>query len=442
MTTFPIEKSVLENYKYTENAFLPKIATVPLIQGEGTLCKSLVKVGDSVEEGDVIGISLSGAGKNSKIHAPIPGKIINIVSVMNYDGTIVPAVQIKLEGKFTYLGKKLEEQKWQNKTSDEIITQLLESGIVNTFICSKPVCLGNQLDEILSDKNKKESAVIVRLFDEDPSRVTDSLITNFYFDKIRIASKILAHTLNTKNILYLLPNKTENTELIEKIASEVSVESDFTEDYILENVTKYPYGTQKEILASVNKLFRKNIKFKISNNDLFIDSSSLLEVYDSVVLGTPSLNKYVHLSGDCLYSSCLLQIKIGTSLKDIVNQLGGFNKTPKEILINGLVCGSEVSDLDVPVTKNVKSIVFRSKYNFCDLNVYSCIKCGNCRNICPVKISPDILYNSVAINLTLSEVEKKSLMLCTDCGLCNTVCPSRLPLSQIISSLKKSRGEE
>ena len=85
---------------------------------------------------------------------------------------------------------------------------------------------------------------------------------------------------------------------------------------------------------------------------------------------------------------------------------------------------------------------FISKTKITDSQIYSCVNCGNCRYVCPSRISPDILY-SYAVNFKeIPEVLKNTVQDCEECGSCNTVCPARLPLSKTISYLKDTVYEE
>ena len=175
----------------------------------------------------------------------------------------------------------------------------------------------------------------------------------------------------------------------------------------------------------------------ITKKDFYVDASTMYEVYKAVCLDTPSISKLVHFSGNCLYASCMLDVKIGTSIRDVINQLGGFHKEPSMVIINGYLSGVSVSDLDVPVTKYVKSVAFSNKKPFTDDHIYTCINCGNCRGACPVKLSPDILYNNAVNFREIPEQLEKSSFACIDCGRCNTVCPARLPLCQTISVIRE-----
>ncbi len=487
MKTFPAVSAAIKNYKFTENAFLPKIVTIPLSCENDTECKCIVKPGDRVNEGDVIGIPLSGAQRASKIHASIPGIVLEISPCVNYNGKVQQAVKIKLDGKFQFLGKKIEPRDYKNLSADDICNIFFESGVVNTFNVSRQEGLGEQLKNYLernnpNDKNNAKNStetlpLVVRLFDEDNMRLSDALVTKFYSEKITVASEILASVMGTKNVLFV---RNQNERRLEKKAvqaqkgvvqsdelkagkedekksknsadetkssnSEKSENTDgnslnFVNLYV--NVKKYPSGTPREIIAGFNKSLKKLCNFSVTKDCIFVDASTLVDVYDTVVLGMPVLGKNVHFSGDCLYSSCVLNVRSGTTLRDIVFQLGGFEKKPALIIINGLVCGSEVFSLDVPVTRSVKSVTFISGVAFTDSHIYSCIRCGQCRKICPVNIQPDVLCRELASSACADkEVYMQAVDLCTDCGLCNSVCPSRIPLCQTINILKEKNKED
>ena len=64
----------------------------------------------------------------------------------------------------------------------------------------------------------------------------------------------------------------------------------------------------------------------------------------------------VLFTGNCIPASCFLNVRIGFTLREIVNQLGGFIKNPGTIIINGKLCGHANNNLDIPITKYVKSI--------------------------------------------------------------------------------------
>ena len=428
--------SILKNYKTSQNSFISKEFLVPLEQENQINYKNIVQKDDIVKEGQVIAVSTN-SSKSRKfsedltfIHSPVPGKVLDIIPVYTSSGKQKFAVKIKFGGEFSYLGKKNTEKSIDDLSSSQIINELIEKGVINTYNLRKIENPGLQI------KNNSYKNLVIRLFDEDSFRYTDSLVAKIYTNEIVKGAQILAKAMNCYGILFVIDQKFENKEKLENF--------NIPNLRILQVKTKKsPCGTQKQIEQAFRKSgIKKTSNLDITKNDFFTDSSTLYEVYKAVICSTPSVSHLVHFSGNCLYSSCLLDVKIGTTLNDIVNQIGGFAKEPSVIVINGLIYGNSVESLNVPITKSVKSVEFISKTKITDNQIYSCVNCGNCRYICPSKISPDVLY-SYAVNFKeIPEVLKNTVLSCEECGICNTVCPARLPLTKTISYLKDTVCEE
>ena len=178
---------MIPNYKYTENAFLPKSVIIPLVQEKDSICKPVVKPGEVVEEGQIIASS-----DFSVIHSPVPGTVADICPVNSPNGKIEKAIKIITQGSFSYLGKKLAAEQWTSLSPASIERKLEEKGVINTLSCTKPVSITEQIKNVSRQKSK---AIIVRLFDEDILRISDSLMTQFYFDKAVEGAKILAKAI-------------------------------------------------------------------------------------------------------------------------------------------------------------------------------------------------------------------------------------------------------
>lgn len=433
MTNFQTAAPSTKNYKFTENAFLPEYVTIPISQTKDLQVNNLVNIGDKVEEGQVIAINSMNNGDKIQIHSPIPGEVVDLISTICPSGNIEKAFKIKLGGKFTYTGKKLEVQKWKAYSPNGIVSRLLENGVINTFLASEFAPLGTEIRKQAGNRHKK---LIVRLFDEDRLRIFDSLFNKFYFEEIFTGAQITAKALDADKIVFAIDQNFEHKEDLEKLPSDYEIKT------VTINSTKYPAGFKHEIVNAYSKEYKRTDDNLITVGDLFTDANTMYQTYKAIVYGIPSIEKPVHFSGNALYSAGFINVKLGTSLRTLVEQIGGFKKKPTLIVINGLICGTNLTSLDVPITKYVKSIEFISDRQNTDYFVYSCVNCGNCYYACPVNISPYIIYNYLTNNQKISEAHKKSALLCSACNLCNTVCQARLPLSQTILVLKNRLLEE
>ena len=152
------EISRFQDKKYNSHsiAFLPSLAVVSLTQDSKTHMESIVQKGDYVEEGQVIAKnSISNEIKDEKtnlpayIHSPVPGKVLDIYNVINPNGKKLPAVLIRMEGNFSFSGKKRDIINWTFSNSITRIKTLSQMGVINTF--EKPISLAQQLDEIVKN---------------------------------------------------------------------------------------------------------------------------------------------------------------------------------------------------------------------------------------------------------------------------------------------------
>ena len=176
--------SILKNYKVSQNSFISKEFIIPLEQEYATDYKNIVQKDDIVKEGQIIAIS-TGNSKSKRtsdestfIHSPVPGKVMDILPVYTSSGKQKFAVKIKFGGEFSYLGKKITEKSIENLTSSQIIEQLIDKGVVNTYNLKKIENPGLQI------KNNSYKNLVVRFFDEDSFRFTDSLVAKLFTNEI------------------------------------------------------------------------------------------------------------------------------------------------------------------------------------------------------------------------------------------------------------------
>lgn len=418
---------MIHNYKYTENAFLPKTVTIPLLQERDVYCKPVIKIGEDVKEGQIIA-----ASDVSVIHSPIPGTVKDLCSINCPDGKIEKALVIDMHGSFSYLGKKHEAEDWKKLSPASIERKLDQKGIVNIFSCTKSVPVTEQIKTFI---RKKSRTIVVRLFDEDTQRITDSLMTNFYFDQVTEGAKILAKITDADGIVFVMNAKEIKARNLENDEKQKIY-------YMGLDIKKYTNGFKHGIINAFNKSMHKTCPLSVTRYDFFIDSYTLYDIYNAVVYDLPVLSRHIHFTGNCLPASSFLNVRLGFTLRDVVQQLGGFIKNLEAVIINGRICGNSVNSLDIPITKYVKSVEFLSKNYTTDSQVYSCIKCGECRYNCPVNIAPDILYEYAFKKTDVPDKFLETATLCINCGLCNTVCQARIPLCQVITMIKNKMDDE
>ena len=440
------------------NGFLQPVVTIPLSHETQSRSVCLVRQGDRVREGDVIAASSSNADPRfgAKLHASVPGIVEDIVSCISPNGREETAVKIRLSGRFSYLGKKRFSENWRVLPASAIVQRIADAGVINTFDTTEPASLASQIDGVGLHGRR---VLVVRLYDDDPKRVIDSVLSKAFFDDIRTGAFIVSRALGDAGIVFACDaaeiqkgqtertaDRTRKVKAYEYLSPLQSALQDFASGRVKDapvpirfvpvDITEYPAGFRDEIIAAVKKSTKEKPFVDISPECIFVDAASMIAVNNAVRRGVPSVEQYVYVSGECVPAAALMKVRIGTTMRYLAEQCGGLKRLPAAVIVNGLMLGSFAASLDAPVTKYVKSVLFLPMHRIFDRREMSCVRCGECRIVCPRALAPDILYRHATGGVEAPKEYIESAALCSGCGLCNSVCPSRLSISQAIKRIR------
>lgn len=421
-----IQKLKCEFPQFTDlvDAYIPSYVIIPLKDFDGTLCTSRKNENMRVSEGEIIA---QATVASPAIHATVPGFITSFKTVSIPNGKKTKAAIIRTDGSFSYLGKKDSKIDWKKYSSSDIFSILSEKGVPDTF--GKTQSLSLSLRKFIENTGlKHDQALTVRLFDFDPTVKTGEFLTDRKINQIVEGAAIIARSLAIHKIVFIVSHSID--------AVKKATEDYLSDSFDLElNVFKaqtdvYPSGGHREI-----KLLLKKNHF--SCDDFFaVDAETAFGAYEAVAQNKPFLEKYVQFSGTPLASERMFRVRIGTSIRKLVEECGGFKQSVYKIVTNGLIKGTAVSDLDTPVTADLQSVTFLPKKIIPFQKQVNCIRCGGCHRSCPKNIHPDKLFSYYYYHTEINESVLKTAIDCTGCGVCDTACPARLPLSQTISLLK------
>ncbi len=126
------------------------------------------------------------------------------------------------------------------------------------------------------------------------------------------------------------------------------------------------------------------------------------------------------VSGDAIQNPQIMEAKIGSSVKEVLQQHIHFLTQDTVIYINGLMRGITLETENLIVTPELTSILIMKQDH---LHEESCINCGKCYQICPKGCNP---------RSYLKSNNKEEIKECIDCGLCSYICPSLINLRKRI----------
>jgi len=392
------------------NAFLPATAMVLLKQHAGRPARCVVGRGDTIREGMVLGVP-DGEG-SAFVHSPIPGTVRSISTIRLPGGAECEAVEILLRGGFDRLGKRPERYVWKGMRKFDILQALKSKGVVETGGRGMP------LDSLLESSARRRE-ILIYAIDTEPYLRTEAAVFASRAEDTIEAARIVASVIDASGIRVLVGHGFEASESDRESSSRQKDTDGLPVEFVHTDGAR-PAATRGKAAG------REGMK---NGNQLRLTPSSLVAVYDAVVEAKAFVERYLTVAGGAIRHPSVLKARIGTPIGDLVEECGGFLESPERLVLGGPLTGLPARDLDMPVTKTMGAVLALTPQETRRGKVRPCIRCGRCREICPVGIDPETIFRSLSGG-RLAEARVEGLGSCISCGLCSYICPSRIELSQ------------
>ena len=149
----------------------------------------------------------------------------------------------------------------------------------------------------------------------------------------------------------------------------------------------------------------------------------------------PLYERVVTVSGGCLANPKNPLARIGTPVKDLIDQCGPLLKEPKKIVMGGPMMGIAQFTIDGPVVKGTSGVILLDEVEEREEQETFCIRCGESVQNWPMGLNPSLIAMAIAKD-KLELAEEYGIMDCLECGLCAYLCPARRNIVQAIKSAK------
>ena len=322
------------------------------------------------------------------VYSPISGKIIGIKRCLLWNKTIEKCLVIANDFQEKLGARKAVRKKINDLTKADVIKDIKDF----------------ELDKLFLNSNIKH--LVICGIDDEPY----------------IANEVFTQKENTKTIL-------ETIDFLLNVYPE-SIAHIVIKNIDSENIDSYNnfLGTYKNIeLCLVDDLYligkETNLleRLNIKEDYLFLKASDLFKIYNNIKKRKINSEKYITITGDAIKTPRMFNIKIGTKIMDIIKKYYELNPDKYDIYVNGLMQGDLIDIKELIVTKELDGLLIMKKTKH---KKRSCIKCGKCLEICPIKSNPLLAY------------EKKVKVKCINCGLCTYICPVYINLKAYLKGDK------
>ena len=396
---------------------MPKDVYISLSQHIGAPAELVVAVGDKVKAGTLVGKAKGFVSAN--VFSSVSGEVKGIVKRPNVFGMMIDHVYI--ENDFLYEEENLPVL--ENPTKEEIIKRVSDAGIVGMGGATFPAHVKFQPKEEID-------YLIVNGAECEPYLNCDYRLMLEHTDEIIEGALLIKKALNAKKVYIGVENNKKDAINLLK-----SHTKDGVEIYPLK--TKYPQGAEKQLIYALTKRKVECGKLPASARVVVSNIQTVVAVRRAVVLGRPSYERTMTISGLGVEKKANIWIKNGVTFEELFNYFRGSNdKEIVKVISGGPMMGRTVPNLDLATIKGTSALLFMTKEEV-SLEPHSdCINCGKCAQACPMSLMPMFIDQSVIISDAVN-AKKYGAMNCILCGSCAFACPAKRPLVQNMKEAKK-----
>jgi H+/Na+-translocating ferredoxin:NAD+ oxidoreductase subunit C len=410
------------------NASIPAFALIPMLQHSGTPARCLVRPGDKVQEGMLIGKAEGASSAN--VHSSIPGTVVQVGETKGADGTTSVAALVEFGGEFDRTGKPSMAADWERIPRDELLGRIKHCGVVGLGGSLLPTHL-----KLAVQPGRRTEFLIANGIECEPSLHADVSLMREKSRQIVIGMRICQRILEARRVILAI------SESFQDELGPLFREAFAGFDPAMETVAlpgRYPQGHEDLVKASI--LARASVSNGSAGRSeastcVVVNVATLYAVYEAVVMQRPLIERFVTVTGSAVRKPRVLKVRVGTRVGDLFEECGGLTELPGKIVVGGPMRGISVSSLDLPVTKGVAGVMAFTRAEARTGSQLPCIRCGVCVEACPWELVPTRL-NKLIERGDIATALAEGLSSCTECGCCAFACPSRIPL---VDTLRKGK---
>ncbi len=420
----PPEAKEATGHKSIETLALPEKVYIPMSQHIGAPSKPVVKKGDEVKTGTVIGEPVGRVSVPT--HSSVSGKVADVTELPHpLTGTRVLFCVIESDGKDT-LDKSIGEHEVSGLKPEQITAAIQQAGVAGMGGAAFPTFF-----KLSPPKEKPIDTLIINGCECEPFLTADHRLMLENPNEIIEGAGFIAQALGVKNtIVGIEDNKPDAVETMMNAARGTGLK-------VQPLKTKYPQGAEKQLVKAC-------LKREVPSGGLPMDVGCVVQnvgtakaVRDAVRLNKPLYERVTTVTGPGVKEPKNLLVRIGTPVNNLIKACGGYAPEPAKLIMGGPMMGIAVSSDDVPILKGTSGVLVLDSALAAELEDHDCIRCGRCIKACPMGLAPQRLYYHIKSS-RLDAAEKEHVLDCIECGCCAFVCPAKI---RLVHHLKYAKSE-
>lgn len=444
---------------------MPDKIVVPLQQGYGGEVEALVKTGDTVKAGQIIG--RSDGTLSSPAHSSVAGTVSEL-SKIQLGGDAINTVVIETADGFDVSDDAIlrlhgHDKHWERLQAEKLEELIYLSGAASLDTCGIPT----RFNTAMVGADDIRHIIVQCVEDELLPFSLDAVAGEYSPAQIIAGCRIIKRIMpNASATIAISKNKKQ------LLSGTGAILDDDDQMAVMEVSDRYPQSRDEVLVPTVlGGGFPYGFE-AVQMGVLVVSLQTVCHVYDAVANGIPVLERIISVCGTGFENNIHVKTPVGTMGANII---GAFCKTNVEdgairYVYDSLLTGPTISDTELPIARTCRSIyaikeapttelfsfaspgfakdsysntfpTFRAPFaKNLDTNIHgearACLSCSFCVDSCPVGILPNLIHRYVERDLVEENLQELGIFRCIDCNLCTYVCPSKIPVAGLVKKGK------
>ena len=407
--------------KTIQSIDIPEQVIIPLSQHIGAPCQPVVKKGDKVKVGTLIGKSVGYVSTN--IHSSVSGTVLKIDKCLDASGYKRDSVIIKTDGDEweASIIKNDDLVKNCNLTSKEILERIAQAGIVGMGGATFPTHV-----KLTPPPGTKPEVLIINGVECEPYLTSDHVLMLEKTEEIIVGTTIVMKALKVnKAIIGIENNKKDALDKFKKVIK------DYPGIEVQALKVQYPQGGEKQLIDALIGRQVPSGALPISVGAVVQNVGSIFAIYEAVQKNKPLIERVVTVTGNDVKSPSNILSRVGVPIIDLIDFAGGIPESTGKIVSGGPMMGKALASTEIPVTKGTSGILIIPTLEAKRAKMRDCIRCSKCLSVCPMGLNPTLLMNLTEFEIW-DNAEANYITDCIECGSCSYTCPAHRPLLDYI----------
>ncbi len=404
---------------------VPAKVVLPMQQHIGAPCTPVVKKGDAVMVGTLVGKAEGSISAN--IYSSVSGTVASIDNVRMLDGSTVQAVAITTDGQQT-VDPAVKPPVVTDKAS--FLAAVQACGLVGLGGAGFPTAVK------LSPKSPVDTLVI-NAAECEPYLTADTREMLENSETILAGIQAVMKYLSINNCVVAIErNKPECVDLMTSLVKDAAGVT------VKVLPSRYPQGAEKVLIEKTVGREVPQGGLPADVGVIVLNVTTVSTIGKFLATGMPLVTKRLTVDGDAVKEPKNVEVVLGASVRDVLEFCGLKDGVPVAKLISGgPMMGVALPSFDYPVLKQNNGLLAFSEKMAAKPEMGPCIRCGRCIEACPMGLAP-VQIAGAFTKKDADELNKLCVDLCMLCGTCSYVCPAKRPVTQTMQMAKNFAKKE